>query len=141
MSWHRSDHLLTDLCFQGTRIGRVKVIFSLPKKFNTILGPKQLPSHWPQGPLAYVEWYSPLAGAAEPKHGMMYRVKRQWNNQQKHRPGAIVSLDKIRQSCMLVPAFPPEMVPPDWNTENVLDLSDTFFINNWLSHYSYQTIY
>ncbi|PPQ97258.1 hypothetical protein CVT26_000650 [Gymnopilus dilepis] len=125
----------------GTRVGRVKVIFSLPKKLDTIFGPRDLPSRWPQGPLAYVEWYSPLAGRAEEKHGMMYRVTRQWNAQQRRRPGAVVPLRHIRQSCMLFPAFPRGNVPADWSPENVLDKATAFFVNNWLSKYSYQTLY
>lgn len=72
---------------------------------------------------------------------MMYRIKRQWTAQQMHRPGSIVPLGNIRQSCMLFPAFPRGNVPSEWNPENVLDLSDTFYVNNWLSKYSYQTIY
>ncbi|PPQ85108.1 hypothetical protein CVT26_005404 [Gymnopilus dilepis] len=125
----------------GTRIGRVRVIFSLPRKLDTILGPRDLPSSWPQGPLAYIEWYSPLAKAAEARHGMMYRVKKPQNSSQNRRPGAIIPLGHIRQSCMLFPAFPPGHVPPNWTWDNVLDQCDTFYINNWLSKYSYQTIY
>ena len=32
------------------------------------------PDIWPQGALAYVEWYSPLKSAAEPDH-RMYAVR------------------------------------------------------------------
>ncbi|PPQ81799.1 hypothetical protein CVT26_010042 [Gymnopilus dilepis] len=126
----------------GTRIGRVKVIFSLPKKFDTFLGPRTLPPNWPNGPLAYVEWYSPLSRVAEARHGMMYRIKRPWQNQQSgRRPGTIIPLTNIRQSCMLFPAFPREGVPPEWTSENILDQTDTFYVNNWLSKYTYHTIY
>ena len=106
-----------------------------------MLGPRELPTNWPNGPLAYIEWYSPLARAAEERHGVMYRVKKPPVNQQNRRQGAVVPLGNIRQSCMLIPAFPRGHVPADWTHENVLDMSDTFFVNNWLSKYSYQTIY
>ncbi|KJA18014.1 hypothetical protein HYPSUDRAFT_122964, partial [Hypholoma sublateritium FD-334 SS-4] len=43
-----------------TRIGRVRVIFTLPKVMDTRLGPQELPEYWPKTPLAYVEWYSPI---------------------------------------------------------------------------------
>lgn len=72
---------------------------------------------------------------------MMYRIKRQWNTQQTRRTGSIVPLGNIRQSCMLFPAFPQGDIPADWNSENVLDVSNAFYINNWLSKYSYQTIW
>ncbi|PPQ98321.1 hypothetical protein CVT26_013630, partial [Gymnopilus dilepis] len=125
----------------GTRIGRVKVIFTLPKRLDTVLGPRDLPSSWPRGPLAFVEWYSPLSRTAEERHGMMYRIKRQWTNQQSRRPGSIIPLGNIRQSCMLFPVFPRDGVPQEWTSENILDLSDSFFVNKWLSRYSYQTIF
>ena len=67
-------------------MGHVKVIFTLPKKLDTFLVPRSLPASWPQGPLAYIEWYSPLASAAEEKHGLMYQVRRQWSAQQVRRP-------------------------------------------------------
>jgi hypothetical protein len=54
--------------------------------------------------------------------------------------GAIIPLSRIRQSCMLFPVFP-SSVPTHWTPDNVLDKADTFYINNWLSKYSYQTIW
>jgi len=41
---------------------------------------------------------------------------------------------------MLFPVFPAS-VPTHWTPDNVLDEADTFYINNWLSKYSYQTIW
>ncbi|PPQ73776.1 hypothetical protein CVT26_011510, partial [Gymnopilus dilepis] len=125
----------------GTKVGRVKVIFKLPNTLDTPLGPRPLPSTWPQGPLAYIEWYSPLPRNAEARHGTMYRIKRQSGNQQNRRPGSIVPLGNIRQSCMLFPAFPREGVPSDWTSQNVLDLADAFYVNKWSSKYAYHTIY
>lgn len=72
---------------------------------------------------------------------MMYRIKRQWNTQIVRRPGSIVPLGNIRQSCMLFPAFSHGDVPAEWKSENALDMTNTFYINNWLSKYSYQTIW
>ncbi|KAH9914551.1 uncharacterized protein B0H18DRAFT_1125480 [Fomitopsis serialis] len=59
---------------QGTRVGRLRVIFQLPK---TIRDPTtnldmEAPEEWAQeGPLAYVEWYGKLGSMANPVH-MMY---------------------------------------------------------------------
>ncbi|KAF8204518.1 hypothetical protein BJ912DRAFT_1017925 [Pholiota molesta] len=55
----------------GTRIGRVKVIFTLPKILDTITGPTNPPTSWPKDPLAYIEWYSPLPSRALPGNGMI----------------------------------------------------------------------
>ena len=52
----------------------------------------------------------------------------------------VIPLANIRQGCMLFPDFT-QGVQPDWNSKNVLDLGRTFFVNNWQSKYSYQTIY
>ncbi|KAJ7309311.1 hypothetical protein DFH08DRAFT_627418, partial [Mycena albidolilacea] len=38
----------------GTRVGRVKVLFTLPDKLDDGSPP---PSNWPKGCLAYVEWF------------------------------------------------------------------------------------
>jgi hypothetical protein len=108
---------------------------------DTSLGPRPLPSSWPNGPLAYVEWYSILSSAAHTHHGNMYFVKKVTANRQTHISGAIVSLSNIRQSCMLFPLFPENDVPQDWNSANVLDLCSTFLVNNWSSKYAYQTIW
>ncbi|KAF9552906.1 hypothetical protein CPC08DRAFT_619481, partial [Agrocybe pediades] len=130
---------------EGTRVGRVKVIFTLPDTLDTLLGPKKRPSAWPRGksePLAYVEWYSSFAGAVEERHGNMYQVKRAINSKGDI-SGDIVSLSTIRQSCMLIPIFPPikEKVPDIWSTSTVLDEATSFLVNNWSSKYAYQTIW
>ena len=62
--------------FQGTRIGRVRIIFTLPKQVETHLGTQPAPRNWPTEPLAYIEWYSKLEGAADPKPGLMYHIKK-----------------------------------------------------------------
>ncbi|KAF8900107.1 hypothetical protein CPB84DRAFT_1847369 [Gymnopilus junonius] len=53
---------------EGTRVGQIKVIFTLPKRLDTVLGPRDLPSNWPQGPLAYVNGILPLL--MQPKRDM-----------------------------------------------------------------------
>ncbi|KAF8152456.1 hypothetical protein B0H34DRAFT_784586 [Crassisporium funariophilum] len=42
------------------------------KILDTSLGPRPPPAEWPTDPLAFVEWYSPLSGAAHPRNDMMY---------------------------------------------------------------------
>ncbi|KAI0724929.1 hypothetical protein C8Q72DRAFT_889387 [Fomitopsis betulina] len=63
---------------QGTRIGRVKVIFKLPDTIyeHGSLNEMHAPEEWvTQGPLAYVEWYANLPASADPVH-MMYEVRK-----------------------------------------------------------------
>ncbi|TFK59489.1 hypothetical protein BDN72DRAFT_780642, partial [Pluteus cervinus] len=119
------------------RIARVKVIFKLPERVQALGGLRDAPAQWPKGPLAYVEWYSL---ASQPEHHGMYKVKRSQSS-----TGAIqtsiISLSTIRQSCMLIPRFSEDDTELRWTPENVLDLAPSFFVNNWLDMYSYQTIW
>jgi hypothetical protein len=123
----------------GTRIGRVRVIFSIPDTLDTSLGPRQRPDTWHNGPLAFVEWYSPIPSRAQDNHGLMYRIKKV-KTLQGRMPGAIIPLSNIRQSCMLYPIFDTN-VSKKWRSENVLDLASSFLVNNWSSKYAYQTIW
>lgn len=66
----------TNQYYLGTRVGRVCVIFTLPKQVETLLGTQPAPKNWPTEPLVYIEWYSKLEGAADPKHGLMYCIKK-----------------------------------------------------------------
>jgi hypothetical protein len=129
---------------QGTRVGRVRVIFTLPEKVHSITGVQPAPSNWTKEPLVYIEWYSKLEKAANPRNGMMYRIKKvsltsSMMDKDKVQ-GAILPLSRIRQSCMLFPTFP-SSVPAHWTTDSILDYASSFYINNWLSKYSYQTIW
>jgi hypothetical protein len=125
--------------YLGTRIGRVRVIFTIPDMLDTSLGPRQRPDTWHNGPLAFVEWYSPTPSSTQENHGLMYRIKKIKTSQGRS-PGAIIPLNNIRQVCMLSPAFERE-IPKTWRSDNILDLASIFFINNWSSKYAYQTIW
>jgi len=105
------------------------------------LGAQPAPKTWPNEPLAYIEWYSKLDGAADAKHGLMYHIKKACTTSNPARvQGVILPLGRIRQSCMLFPTFP-AVVPVHWSTTNVLDHASSFLVNNWLSKYSYQSIW
>jgi len=123
------------------RVGRVRVIFTLPKQVETFMGPQPAPKNWPKGPLVYIEWYTKLASTADIKNGMMYRIRKASTSTNPPRvQGAIFPLSNIHQSCMLFPIFP-EDVPTHWTPLNILDNALFFLVNNWLSKYSYQMIW
>ncbi|KAH9911069.1 uncharacterized protein B0H18DRAFT_893607, partial [Fomitopsis serialis] len=136
---------------QGTRVGRLRVIFQLPK---TIRDPTtnldmEAPEEWAQeGPLAYVEWYGKLGSTANPVH-MMYDVNKLPLPSNGKPQGDVVPLSSIRQSCQLIPRFPgpsssdslKRSVPDDWKSDTVLDCASKFVLNNWSSKYAYQTIW
>lgn len=109
------------------------------------MGPRPTPENWPKGPLVYIEWYTKLDSMANVKNGMMYRIRKAPTVTAPNPPrvqGAILPLSNIRQSCMLFPIIPQgEDVPTNWTSSNVLDSASSFLVNNWLSKYSYQTIW
>ena len=127
----------------GTRAGRVKVVFTLPRTLN-IFGPQPAPAAWPRGPLAYIKWYTPLRRAPNGAHSF-YKVARMPSSGQNALvPGVIVPLANIRQTCALAPAYGGCLDIAsqwEWTSENMLDKAEDFFINNWQSLYTYKTIW
>ena len=85
-------------------------------------------------PLAYIEWYSKLRNPE--RNSGMYKLQ-----QLDPIEGIIVPLTNIRQGCMLFPNFGSGQVESSWQSKNVLDKCKTFYINNWQSKYTYQTLY
>ena len=118
------------------------MIFQLPSSLKDPRTHQQLlsPSNWTtSGPLAYVEWYTKLAGSADPTH-MMYSVNKLPLRVNGKPFGEIVPISMVRQSCQLVPSFP-DVVPNDWESHNVLDKAHHFLLNNSASKYAYQTLW
>lgn len=124
---------------EGTKIGRVKVIFKLPETLEFPNGLQfPAPEHWPKGPLAYVEWYN-LSTVPDPQT-LFYTAQQPLENTL----GAIVHLSQIRQTCMLTPKFGHF----SWtslqgvDSENVLDFPGRpYLLNNFSSLYAYQSIW
>jgi hypothetical protein len=120
---------------EGTRVGRVRVIFRLPTEIEGLPVPKR----WPKQPLAYIEWYAPLQKGPQNDQHLMYKVK-------KGKPGEhgiIIPVTQIRQSCMLYPLFSAysKKETASWTHKTVLDDCDTFLLNNWASKHCYHTIW
>ncbi|KAL1698191.1 hypothetical protein EV121DRAFT_218562, partial [Schizophyllum commune] len=125
------------------RVGRLRVIFTLPSTLTGIAQDHPAPLHWPRDPLAYVEWFAPFhnspAGAQR-----MFLVNKMRASSDRRTCGAIVPLANIRQSCMLFPVYGQLADLPSqqsWTSENVLDECSSFLLNNWRSLYSYQTLW
>lgn len=119
------------------RIGRLKVIFKIPNQGNNASI-----FNLPSTPLAYVEWYSMLTESAHADH-LMYQLTCLKKRMDDTIPGCIVPLSHIRQSCHLIPKFSSELTSTEksWNAVNVLDKASTFYLNNWCTSYSYQTLW
>lgn len=142
MSINSSVHVNNLSFILGTQVGRVKVIFKLPTTLNLGVGVTNTPAIWPKEPLVYVEWYSQFKSSKETERHGMYVVKKGTRDANGISPGSIIPLTNIRQSCMLIPKFRTnEAEEASWTSSNVLDQASTFYVNNWLNLYSYQTIW
>ena len=145
---HKSQ--LMRISSTGVRVGRVKVIFTLPQTIyaHGSLNEINAPAEWKgQGPLAYVEWYANLPASADPVH-MMYEVRKLPLRVDGTPAGEIIPLSIIRQSCQLIPHFPRptrgstiSTIPSDWTSDSVLDKAQRFLLNNWATKYAYQTLW
>jgi hypothetical protein len=113
----------------GCRVGRIRAIFRLPPKTS-----HGLAHHYPTYPLAHLEWYTKLKPVPGHDHDM-YHI-----TQPPSVEGVVLPLTQIRQGCMLFPDFKDGLVD-DWETDNVLDEAYSFYVNNWQSKYSYQTLW
>ncbi|KAJ6517025.1 hypothetical protein DFH09DRAFT_1251360 [Mycena vulgaris] len=113
----------------GYRVGRVRVVFTLPRKIVDLL----FPGAHPPGHLAYVEWFSSFPRRPEPNH-LMYKISRP-----AERVASIIPVSHIRRSIHLFPQFGP-VVPRTWTSQNVLDLATHFYVSPWSDRHAYITV-
>ncbi|KAL0954331.1 hypothetical protein HGRIS_003329 [Hohenbuehelia grisea] len=119
---------------EGTRIGRLKVIFQLPSETTSRGITIPAPYFWPKYPLAFVQWYS------EPRstnpQSLFYTVRPSPDTRGNGGlEGEVVPLANLRQSCMLSPKFNSS----EWEgfekytTNNILDQNLPYIVNNFSS--------
>ena len=114
----------------GVRIAQVRVVFQIPRNAIHEVAPSLTTSPH----LAYVEWFSPLAAAPDPKH-RMYKVTRMKQNG--CRSASIIRVDTILGSVHLFPRFG-ATTPREWNTSfTVLDQYNSFYVNPFADIDSY----
>lgn len=120
---------------KGLRIGRAKVIFKLPQAYLDAR------SEATAEVLVFVEWFTVASQDPNP-NSKMYRIKKErYINHPFHVNGEVVKLSSIKNSIQLIPAFPKDEVDQAWTSNNVLDVCNEFYINNWSSIRAYQSIY
>ncbi|KAH9910875.1 uncharacterized protein BXZ73DRAFT_93522 [Epithele typhae] len=114
------------------RVGRVRLIFSIPKAANQVLFPRLVP---PQH-LAYIEWFTAFRDK-DPDHGL-YRVRR-CRNRAGDRLASVIPVADIHRSCHLFPVFGGSVAPRDWTSSTVLDRCDIFYVNIFSDQHMYMT--
>jgi len=119
MFWLLFDHSF----LLGMRLGRVRVIFSLPKNKLDKIFPINItpPAH-----LAYVEWFSKFTSNPEPYSGL-YKVKKE-SIDENSRNVSVVPVEMIKHGVHLYPKWGGS-VPPEWTSEKVIDNCSWFFLN------------
>ncbi|KIY47604.1 hypothetical protein FISHEDRAFT_59569 [Fistulina hepatica ATCC 64428] len=121
----------------GHRIGHVKAIFALPNRICVQGYWMDAPAQWPRTPLAYVEWYN-----MDGPHSLhnMYKVDKPHLSSSGCALAAVIELETIWESCMLIPRFHGP-VDAEWTSENVLDHCSSFWLNNWQHKCTYSTMW
>ena len=119
----------------GYRVGRIRVVFSLPTASLPLLFHDgiDVPSH-----LVYVEWYTAFPDTPDPNH-LLFKI-----SPVKDREGrnicSIIPLANIRRSVHLLPKFG-RVAPKEWTSSNVLDLCNHFFVNTFTDRHLYRILY
>ena len=107
--------------YTGLRIAQVRVIFQIPRKAIHEVAPSLETSPY----LAYVEWFSPLTAAPDPKH-QMYKVTR--TTRRGRRCASVIGVNTILSSVHLFPQFG-ATTPREWNSFTVLEQCTSFYVN------------
>ncbi|KAJ3911962.1 hypothetical protein F5877DRAFT_54695 [Lentinula edodes] len=113
------------------RVGRVRVIFSLPSDKLDTLVPSDIP---PPQHLAYIEWFTKFVAHPEPYSGL-YRVRRDVGADGLC-TASIIALDSIVCSAHLFPQWGGS-VPPEWTSETILDHASSFLLNIFKDEHAY----
>ncbi|KAH9929368.1 uncharacterized protein B0H18DRAFT_874057 [Fomitopsis serialis] len=120
------------------RVGRVRVIFSIPEKASPLLFSSSTRTRNPELPrhLVYVEWLSKFAAAPDPRY-QMYKVTTLTGAAA---IGSVVPLSLIERSVHLNPKWGGP-VPVHWTSENILNECATFYLNQYKDSHSFYNLY
>ncbi|KAF9528325.1 hypothetical protein CPB83DRAFT_735438, partial [Crepidotus variabilis] len=121
-----------DVGVAGYRVGRVRVIFSIPERYREqIFGANvDVPEH-----LAYIEWYSELPDEPDPNH-LQYGITPLRDQDGSH-VASIEPVSSIRRSVHLYPRFG-RVAPQEWASSTVLDQCNSFLVNSFMDRHFYR---
>jgi hypothetical protein len=118
----------------GYRVGRVRVVFSIPEKARDVIFSAGviIPRH-----LVYIEWYTPFTNTPDRNH-LLYKISPLQDQNGGH-ICSVIPLANIRRSIHLFPKFGPS-VPQEWTRSNVLDLCSSFYVNCFTDRHLYRIL-
>jgi hypothetical protein len=117
----------------GYRIGRVRVVFSIPEKARNLMFRNSvvIPQH-----LAYVEWYTPFSNPPD-RNLLLYKISPLRDEIGGH-ICSVIPLANIRRSVHLLPRFGPSA--PQEYSSNVLDSCSSFYVNTFTDSHLYRIL-
>ncbi|THU95825.1 hypothetical protein K435DRAFT_665625 [Dendrothele bispora CBS 962.96] len=110
-----------------TRVGQVRVVFSLPEKAADSLF-DGIPHQDRVKHLAYIEWFTPFSIRPDGNHGL-YKVSR--SHVDGGRLASVVDIRRLIRSVHLLPKFG-RVANREWMSSTVLDLCPSFFVSRSL---------
>ncbi|TEB23184.1 hypothetical protein FA13DRAFT_1757116 [Coprinellus micaceus] len=118
----------------GRRVGRVRVIFSIPDNsirelFNEGVN---VPYHF-----AYIDWFTPFKPAPEPHHGL-YKISYSRLHDGSNL-SSIIPIANIFRSIHLFPSFG-RAAPVSWSSDQVLDQCKAFFLNPFTDKHLFRSL-
>lgn len=102
----------------------MRLIFELPLSV----------AQFPQPTLAYVEWFLDLKVSRHPSR--MFEVSKVFGTDSSP-VGEVIPVSQIVRSCHLIPKWEDDLVAP---IDSVLDVFDTFFVNDFLDSHCYLSL-
>ncbi|KAI0667134.1 hypothetical protein C8Q78DRAFT_1070858 [Trametes maxima] len=121
-----------------TRICQVRVVFTLPDATLDFMFPALAPHQRPPRHLAHVEWFSKFPALPQ-RNSRMYKVTRSIENGE--RAASILPVSLMERSIHLIPKWGEAPWPRDWNSENVLDRCNVFYVNPFKDAHTYFNVY
>ena len=103
------------------------MIFTLPPFIQNARGPDSVPH------LAFVELFTEFTEAPE-RYSRLYKVALAYSNRE--RVTAIIPLNHIFRSCLLIPDFG-SRVDLAWSAETVLDEASHMYLTPFSDHHMY----
>lgn len=89
--------------------------------------------------MVFVEWFKTLRNEPD-SISKLYEVRKQRESGNAEIVGEVVPLSAVRQSIQLIPKFG-KKVNREWTSEMVLDQCEEFYINNFGSLRTFQSVY
>lgn len=116
----------------GYRVGRVRLIFSLPSELQRL----RLDATDPSPHLAYLELFTPFTPRPD-RYSGLYSVSKSYSDGA--RKTLVVPLTRIFRSCHLLPKCG-RQIDHTWTSETVLDQCEHWTLNAFSDHHMYLSV-